>query len=210
VTARRGTARERDDTGLARGARSGAAAPAFSRRLLGLLDRVSTAMAYLGGACLLLVSFYITVDVLGRKFVGVSSAATDEIGGYSLAIGGLWALAFCLTTGAHVRIDVLLPHFPARLREGLNYAALLLLTAFAAIVAWYVWKLAIESFATDARAMSFLRTPLVLPQTCMALGFTLLTVQGAVMLYVGAAESLRRRTLAPLPVLQVENLTEGL
>ena len=37
---------------------------------------------------------------------------TDEFGGYALAIGGLWALAFGLTTGAHVRIDVLLPHFP--------------------------------------------------------------------------------------------------
>jgi TRAP-type C4-dicarboxylate transport system permease small subunit len=167
-------------------------------------------MAYLGGAFLFLISIYITADVLGRKFVGVSSAATDEIGGYALAIGGLWALAFCLTTGAHVRIDILLPHFPARLREGLNYAALVLLTAFAAIVAWYAWKLALESFATDARAMSFLRTPLALPQACMALGFTLLALQGAVMLFVGATESLRRRTLAPLPVLQVADLTEGL
>lgn len=188
----------------------GGTAPTLARRLLGLLDRVSTAMAYLGGAFLFLISFYITADVLGRKFVGVSSAATDEIGGYALAIGGLWALAFCLTTGAHVRIDILLPHLPPRLREGLNYAALLLLTAFAAIVAWYVWKLALESFATDARAMSILRTPLAAPQTCMALGFTLLAAQGAVMLFVGATESLRRGTLAPLPVLRVEGLTEGL
>lgn len=184
--------------------------PAFPRRLLGVLDRVSTGMAYLGGAFLLLISFYITADVLGRKFVGVSSAATDEIGGYALAIGGLWALAFCLTTGAHVRIDVLLPHFPPRLREGLNYTALVLLTAFAAIVAWYVWKLALESFTTDARAMSILRTPLFVPQTCMALGFTLLAVQGAVIFFVGASESLGRRALTPLPVLQVEDLTEGL
>jgi len=180
------------------------------RRALGVLDRVATAMAYLAGAVLLLGSFYITADVVGRRFVGLSSGATDEFGGYTLAIGGLWALAFCLATGAHVRIDVLLPYFPARLREGLNYAALLFLTVFAAIVAWYLWKLAVESFTMDARAMSFLRTPLVLPQTCMALGFTLLTAQGAVMFLVGVTESLRLRTLAPLPVLQVEDLTEGL
>ena len=188
----------------------GAASAPVPRRLLGFLDQISTAMAYLGGAFLLAVSFYITVDVLGRKFVGVSSAATDEIGGYALAVGGLWALGFCLTTGAHVRIDVLLPHFPARLREVLNYAALVLLTAFAAIVAWYSWKLALESATTDARAMSFLRTPLVLPQTAMALGFTLFAIQGAVMFLVGATESVRARRLAPLPVLPVEGLTEGL
>jgi hypothetical protein len=50
VTERRATAPGRDDAGLSGGARSGAAAPAFPRRLLGVLDRVSTGMAYLGGA----------------------------------------------------------------------------------------------------------------------------------------------------------------
>ena len=46
------------------------------------------------------------------------------------------------------------------------------MTVFAAIVAFYAWKLALESFATDARAMSFLRTPLFVPQGVLALGFT--------------------------------------
>jgi TRAP-type C4-dicarboxylate transport system permease small subunit len=175
-----------------------------------VLNGVSMALAYVGGAVLLLISFLITADVLARKFLGVSSALTDEFGGYALVIGGLWALAFCLTTGAQVRIDILLPHFPPRVREALNYAALVLLVAFAAILAWYSWKLAIESFQTDARAMSFLRTPLVLPQTCMAIGFSLLALQGAVMFVVGLGESVRRRVIAPVPMLQVDNLTEGL
>jgi TRAP-type C4-dicarboxylate transport system permease small subunit len=185
-------------------------AASVGRRLLSVLNGVSMALAYVGGAVLLVISFLITADVLARKFVGVSSALTDEFGGYALVIGGLWALAFCLTTGAQVRIDILLPHFPPRVREVLNYAALALLVAFAAIVAWYSWKLAIESFQTDARAMSFIRTPLVLPQTCMAIGFSLLAVQGAVMLVVALDDSLRRRAIAPVPVLQVDNLTEGL
>jgi TRAP-type C4-dicarboxylate transport system permease small subunit len=190
---------------------TGTGAPAsVARRLLGGLNGVSMALAYVGGAVLLLISFLITADVLARKFLGVSSALTDEFGGYALAIGGLWALAFCLTTGAQVRIDILLPYFPPRVREALNYAALALLVAFAAILAWYSWKLAIESFQTDARAMSFIRTPLVLPQTCMAIGFSLLALQGTVMFGVGVAESLRRRAIAPVPVLQVDNLTEGL
>jgi TRAP-type C4-dicarboxylate transport system permease small subunit len=171
---------------------------------------MSTGLACVGGAVLLLTSFFITADVTARKFLGFSSALTDEFGGYALAIGGLWALAFCLTTGAQVRIDILLPHFPPRVREVLNYTALVLLVAFAAIVAYYSWKLTLESFITDARAMSFLRTPLFVPQACMALGFTLLAVQGIVMLIVGLTESVRRRTLTPLPVLRVDNLTEGL
>jgi TRAP-type C4-dicarboxylate transport system permease small subunit len=167
-------------------------------------------MAYLAGLVLLLASFYITADVIGRKFMGVSSRATDEFGGYALAIGGLWALAFALTSGAHVRIDVLMPHLPRALRGFLNYLALVLMAAFASVVTWYAWKLTVESFTTDARAMSFLRTPLFVPQGCMALGFTLLALHGAAILLVGLAESLREGTLVPLPVLRVEDLTEGL
>ena len=187
---------------------AGVAAPAG--RLLGVLNGVSTALAYVGGAVLLLISFLITADVLARKFLGVSSALTDEFGGYALVVGGLWALAFCLTTGAQVRIDILLPHLPPRVRAALDYAALALLVAFAAIVAWYSWKLALESFQTDARAMSFLRTPLGVPQACMAIGFSLLAIHGVVMLAVGLGESLRGRVIAALPVLRVDNLTEGL
>lgn len=185
-------------------------APSFARQLLRLLDGMSMGLAYVGGAVLLMISFFITADVMARKFLGFSSALTDEFGGYALAIGGLWALAFCLTTGAQVRIDILLPYFPPRVREVLNYAALVSLVAFGAIVAWYSWKLTLESFTTDARAMSFIRTPLFVPQACMAIGFTLVAVQGIVMLFVGLTESLRRRTMTALPVLEVDNLTEGL
>jgi len=180
------------------------------RQALALLDRTAVVMAYVAGAVLLLASFYITADVLGRKFAGISSGATDEFGGYALAVGGMWALAFALTTGAHVRIDVLLPRLPGPVRGVLNYAALAAMAFFAAVVAYYSWKLAIESYVTDARAMSFLRTPLCWPQGCLALGFSVLAVQAGLMFLVGLAESLRQGRFADLPQLMVQDVTEGL
>lgn len=180
------------------------------QRLLGALDRVAETMAYAAGGVLLLASFFITADVIGRKFVGLSSGLTDEFGGYALALGGLWALAFGLSTGGHVRIDILLPRFPRPLQAVLDYAALFLMGAFASILAFYAWKLTLESFATDARAMSFLRTPLGVPQAGMALGFTLLALQAAAMLAVVMARCVRGRALAPVPVRRVADLTEGL
>ena len=167
-------------------------------------------MAYIAGGVLLAASLYITVDVIARKFAGVSSGATDEFGGYALALGGVWGLAFALTTGAHVRIDILLPHLPRRLRALLNYAAFAAMAFFAMVVAFYTWKLAVESFVTDGRAMSFLRTPLFVPQGLLALGFTVLAVHAVVIVLVGLVESLRGRTFAELAVLPVEDVTEGL
>jgi TRAP-type C4-dicarboxylate transport system permease small subunit len=180
------------------------------RRALTFFDLLATGMAYLAGMALLVASFYITVDVLGRKFVGVSSMVTDEFGGYALALGGIWALAFALTTGAHVRIDVLLPYLPRRLRAVLNHLALVAMVFFAAVVAFYTWKLARGSFQGDARAQSFLRTPRVGPPVCLALGFTLLAAHGLLIFLVGFVESLRGGRFAEFPVLRIEDLTEGL
>lgn len=155
-------------------------------------------MAYVSGALFLLASFYITLDVTGRKFFHISSAVTDEIGGYALAMGGMWALAYTLRTGGHVRIDVLLPHLPRRAQALLNYAAVTVMALFAAMVAFYCWRLAFDSFAGSAKAMSFIQTPLSLPQGLMAFGFTVLTVEAVMILAVGLVESVRLGRLAPL------------
>jgi TRAP-type C4-dicarboxylate transport system permease small subunit len=171
-----------------------------TRRLLATLDTLSYGMALASGILFLIASFYITIDVVGRKFVGVSSALTDEMGGYALALGGMWALAYTLRTGGHVRIDVLLPRFPRALRETLSYAAMATMAFFAAIVAVYVWLLAADSYAADARAMSFLRTPLYLPQGLMALGLSVLSVEAIVILLIGVLESIAGGRLVDLAI----------
>ena len=196
---------EKPDTEAHEGA---AAFPETSRRVLRAIDLLATGMAYLSGALFLLTSFYITADVIGRKFFHISSAVTDEIGGYALAMGGMWALAYTLRTGGHVRIDVLLPHLPLRVQGILNYAALVVMTLFASMVAFYSWRLAIDSFTGSARAMSFIQTPLFIPQGLMAVGFSMLTLEAIAILVVGLAESLRLGRLASLEGLQAVELSE--
>lgn len=186
------------------------AACRVANRLLDGVNAVGVAMGYLSGLNFLLISAFITLDVLGRRFVGISSAVTDEMGGYALVFGSTAALAFAMATGAHVRIDVLLPKFPRRLQAILNYVAYAAMAAFAALLAYYCWKLAFESWETDARAMSFLRTPTCWPQGIMAFGFTMLGVQAALTLVVALLESLRSGRLEPFRVVRMAGLSEGL
>jgi TRAP-type C4-dicarboxylate transport system permease small subunit len=170
--------------------------------VLAVTDAVTRAMAYVGGMVFLLLSFYMTIDVIGRKFFHVSSAITDEVGGYALAMGGMWALAWTLRTGGHVRIDVLLPHLPPRVQVVLGYAALAAMAFFAAMVAVYCWHLALDSWAGDSRATSYVRTPLVVPQALMAIGVTALAIEAAVILACGLLASLASRRLAEPPILE--------
>jgi TRAP-type mannitol/chloroaromatic compound transport system permease small subunit len=169
-----------------------------ARRALRAVDAVSTGMALAGGILFMLTALYITLDVLGRNFAGVSSAVTDEMGGYALAFGGMWAVAYTLRTNGHVRIDVLLPHLPRRARALLTYAAMSVMMSFAALVALYTWTLAIDSYQIDARAVSFLRTPLYVPQALMAIGLSALALEAFVILAVGLVESIRSRRLVDL------------
>jgi len=173
---------------------------AVPRQILAFFDHVTTGMAYVAGALFIALSFYITIDVVGRKFFHLSTAVSDEYGGYALALGGMWALAYTLRTGGHVRIDVLLPYLPRTLRAALDYGALAFMALFAAVIAVYAWRLAIDSFSMDARAMSFVRTPLFAPQGLMALGFTVLGVEAIVILAVGLVESIRLGRLARLEI----------
>ena len=173
-------------------------ARAVPRQILAVFDRVATAMAYAAGALFIALSFYLTIDVVGRKFFHLSTAVSDEYGGYALALGGMWALAYTLRTGGHVRIDVLLPYLPRTIRAVLDYGALAIMVLFASVIAVYSWRLAIDSFTTDARAMSFLRTPLFVPQGAMALGFSVLGLEAIAILVVGIVESMRLGRLAAL------------
>jgi TRAP-type C4-dicarboxylate transport system permease small subunit len=157
---------------------------------------VTDRMALGSGALFLLLSAYIGVDVTLRYLFGFSTAASDEIGGYALAVGSAFALAHALRHGAHVRIDVLLPHLPSGARALLGWTAMALMAVFAILLTVALWRLAADSYTADARAVSYLRTPLAIPQGLMALGLTILSIEAVVALVAAAVESLRTGRLA--------------
>ncbi len=176
--------------------------------MLLVLDTVTRALAHGSGVLFLLVSFYVAGDAVARTFFHASTAVSAEFGGYVPAVGTMWALANTLRVGAHVRIDILLPYLPRLFRSVLDYVAVAVMALFASAIALSAWRLTIESLTTDARAMSFLRTPLFLPQGLMALGFTALFVEAVVILMVGCVESARLGQLAPLEGVEAPTLLE--
>jgi TRAP-type C4-dicarboxylate transport system permease small subunit len=174
--------------------------PSAVRRTLDVTDTVVRAMAYVSGVVFLLLSFYMTLDVIGRKFFHISSAITDEVGGYGLAFGGMWAMAWTLRSGGHVRIDVLLPRLPIRVQAVLGYVSITLMAFFAGMVAIYCWQLAIDSWVAGARATSFVRTPLFVPQALMAIGISVLGLEALTILACGIVTSVQTGRLAEPPV----------
>jgi TRAP-type mannitol/chloroaromatic compound transport system permease small subunit len=144
------------------------------------LDRVSLWAGYLAGALFFGLAFFITYDVLARKWgdtLGLlTTRVTDELSGYILVLAATWGLAYTLRADAHVRIDVLLPHMPPRLRAIADVIAQLVMAAFAALFAWRIWILVEDSWETGIRSSTYLLMPLWIPQVILGVGFSLLAL----------------------------------
>ncbi|MFC7738531.1 TRAP transporter small permease subunit [Roseomonas sp. GCM10028921] len=132
--------------------------------------RVASFMAYVAGWNYVACAVFITADVLGRSFLGFSSAATIEVTGYMLAGGIAWGLAHTLARRAHIRVDALVNRLPPWPRAVLHILALALLGAFAAFCAWAGWTLLDESLLFDAHDNSALHIPLAVPQGLWVFG----------------------------------------
>ena len=153
--------------------------PAVARAL----DLVFMWPGYLAGALYILLSFFVTYDVLARKwgsYVGLpTTRVTDEISGYMLALAATWGAAFTLRTGGHVRVDVMFPYLARSLKTAVDAVAQVLMAVFAAVISWKIWSLVADSLQNDMRSSTYLVTPLWIPQGILGVGFSLLALAAA-------------------------------
>ena len=153
--------------------------PAVARAL----DLVFMWPGYLAGALYILLSFFVTYDVLARKwgsYVGLpTTRVTDEISGYMLALAATWGAAFTLRTGGHVRVDVMFPYLARGLKTAVDVVAQVLMAVFASVISWKIWSLVADSLQNDMRSSTYLVTPLWIPQGILGVGFSLLALAAA-------------------------------
>lgn len=71
------------------------------------LQLASRWLVWLGGVALLISAIIVTLDVLCRKFIGVTMSGSDEISGYVFAASTTLAYSYCLLHRSNVRIDAL-------------------------------------------------------------------------------------------------------
>jgi len=183
----------------------------YIQRVKQVMDRVLLWTGYLAGGLFLFLAFFITYDVLARKWgslVGLpTTRVTDELSGYVLVLAATWGFAYALRADAHVRIDVLLPYMPRWLRACVDVLALLLTALLAWIFSWQIWVLMLDSLETGIKSSTYLLTPLWIPQGILWVGFTILALTALIITATSVLEPalLRRynlRSPAPTPVVE--------
>jgi TRAP-type C4-dicarboxylate transport system permease small subunit len=79
--------------------------------------------------------------------------------------------------------------FPLRQRYLMNIGNALFVGIFAAMTSFYCWRLVHGSWLSDARSITPLQTPLVVPQSLMAAGMTALAVEAFIIVIYGIVRS---------------------
>ena len=161
------------------------------RALTRSLDRVYLGMGYLCGTMFLLLALFITYQVIARKYDIILAPGMDQMSSYTLAMATTWAFSYALRTGSHVRIDILLPFMSTRVRWWADQLALASILFFIGVTAWKMWeKQVIESYNIGAVTNAYPLVPLWIPQTFVAIGFSMLAFTALHMMIDMLAEAI--------------------
>ncbi len=154
--------------------------------------KASQILVWIAGTSLIGAALIVTVDVVTRKLLSITMAGADEISGYVFAISTSFSLSYALLHRVNIRIDAGYQHFPRGLRVLADFAALVLLVGFLAVVAYLGWDLVSESFRYGSRSITPLRTPIAWPQAAW-LGGIVVCVLSGVLVLVSALAALASR-----------------
>ena len=136
----------------------------------------AAAMAVAGLAAVLMMAL-VSIEVLARSLVNVSTLIADEMGSYLLVTLTFLGLAPTLRDGGFIRIDVYRRRARGRPLAILDACIVLLAIGYAATLDWYLWGLAANSYRLGTTSIQVARTPLWIPQGIMAVGGTLLLAE---------------------------------
>jgi TRAP-type C4-dicarboxylate transport system permease small subunit len=128
------------------------------------LETLSRWLVWAGGAALMVAAIIVTIDVLCRKFLGVTMSGSDEISGYVFAASTTWAYSYTLLHRSNVRIDALYNLLPRPVTAVLDVIGLALLLYYM----WFMTSTAVlaflESWELNSVSITTLETPQWIPQ----------------------------------------------
>lgn len=160
---------------------------AWTETVLGLGVTASRTLAIFGGLLIVASGVLICIEVVLRKFAGITTAITDEYSSYAFAIGATLAFSHCLVERAHIRIDSATAWLGPRIKLAIDLVALASLPAFFSLVAWFAVDTAWTSYRQGSRAVTQLQTPLFIPQGLWALALVLFVLVGIAVLAAALA-----------------------
>jgi len=140
----------------------------------------------------------ITIDVVFRRVLQLSTWGTGEFSYYALAVSTSWAFAYALLVKAHIRIDALTQQFATPFRVACDVVALIGMSVFAFMATAAVFNLLERSWQRGSTSITTMATPLWIPQGLWLAGFAFFAFVSAILLLRVAFALLVERNREPV------------
>jgi TRAP-type C4-dicarboxylate transport system permease small subunit len=104
-------------------------------------------MGYISTFVLVIMLLQVVANVFARKLFNAPITGTMELVEFSMVITIFWAFAWTATEERHIKVDLVMDHFPKRFQKYSDIFFLILALITYAII---TWRMFIESAATVA------------------------------------------------------------
>ncbi|MGY9047108.1 C4-dicarboxylate ABC transporter permease [Puniceibacterium antarcticum] len=141
------------------------------------IDALTRFANLVAGLALLMILGLITAEIISRNLLGSSLAFSWDYAAYAMGAAFMMGSADALRNGAHVRVTALLETVPHTASRVLEFGACLAGLATCAALAWALSEMALLSFQRGSTSATVMRTPLAWPQSLVAMGAIILTLQ---------------------------------
>ena len=131
----------------------------------------------LQAAIIFLLMVMLLVEVLTRYILSSPLSIAEEMGGYLLVSITFMGLAYTWKEKGHVRVTLIFSRLPDKIARPIRFVTLILATIFTLPLIKACYDLLADSLLFESRSGSWLRTPLVYPQTILLVGAVLLFLQ---------------------------------
>ena len=151
------------------------------KALHGIVKTIEKVTGFLSGHLqawiIFLLMIMLLAEVLTRYILRSPLSIADEMGGYLLVSITFMGLAYTWKEKGHVRVSLLINRLPVKFARLLRLVTLILAAAFTVPLIKACYDLILDSLLFESRSGSWLRTPLVYPQTILLIGAVMLFLQ---------------------------------
>lgn len=147
------------------------------RRTLAAIDGLTEVGGYLGAISLLGILVLITAQIISRNLFSYSIHFSWDLAGYLMGTCFLLACGSAMRGGSHVRVTAMLEILPHRLARKVEFLSCIVGLVICAYLTWALVEMAWLSALRGATAATSFRVALVYPQSALATGAAILTLQ---------------------------------
>lgn len=148
------------------------------RKLVSIIEKITDVVSGLLPAWTVFVLMVMVLaEVITRYVLNAPLSIADEFGGFMLVGITFVGLAYTWKERGHVSVEIVTNILPPKVRQWVRFFTLILATLFCLPLIAGSYELLQDSMLFGARSGSWMRTPLVYPQSVLLLGSVLLLLQ---------------------------------